>query len=267
MQRNYMEINKTSLSGNPPTADILGVEIQDITVRETLNVLKEMVEDGRPHHVMTVNPEFIMMAKRNEEFREVLRTADLRIPDGVGILLGARLLGFSMRERVTGVDIVRQLARVARDHQFSMFFLGAAPGIAEQAAQILQQENPGLTIAGTFAGSPRIEDEETICSLIEKSKPHILLVAYGPPKQDLWIARTQTRLKVPVAIGVGGTFDFITGIVPRAPLWMQRNGLEWLFRLVRQPWRWKRQLTLPEFVFAILTSKVRRIFINKGISS
>jgi N-acetylglucosaminyldiphosphoundecaprenol N-acetyl-beta-D-mannosaminyltransferase len=117
-------------------------------------------------------------------------------------------------------------------------------------------------VAGTYSGSPRPEDENAICTLIEKAKPHILLVAYGHPNQDLWIARTQHRLRIPVAIGVGGTFDFISGVIQRAPKWMQRIGLEWFFRLCQQPWRWKRMLMLPEFAIAVVWSKWNRTYLQ-----
>jgi N-acetylglucosaminyldiphosphoundecaprenol N-acetyl-beta-D-mannosaminyltransferase len=180
------------------------------------------------------------------------------VADGIGIILGAHILGASVRERVAGVDIVRQFATTARDNGFRIFLLGAAPGIAERTAAFLQKENPGLQIAGTFSGSPRSEDEEMICSMIEKAKPHVLLVAYGPPQQDLWIARTQQRLKIPIAMGVGGTFDFIAGVAIRAPLWIQRIGMEWLFRLIREPWRLRRQTSLFVFVFQILKQTVHQ---------
>lgn len=246
------------------SVSILGVRIHDVNYDQTLKILQEMALSGHPHHIMTVNPEFIMLAKKDEEFRRTLEHADLIIPDGVGIVLAAKILGTPIKERVTGVDTVMKLAHAAGDLGLSIFLLGAAPGVAEKTAVILQQASPGLTIAGTYSGSPRPEEENTICSIIEKVRPHILLVAYGPPKQDLWIARTQSRLKIPVAIGVGGTFDFIAGIAQRAPRWMQRIGLEWLYRLIREPRRWRRQLTLPMFAFAVLKEKFHLAFYQSG---
>jgi N-acetylglucosaminyldiphosphoundecaprenol N-acetyl-beta-D-mannosaminyltransferase len=252
-----MTAKKIDIS-NVPSVSFLGVEIHDITFQETIEILKDMAKSGQPHHVMTVNPEFVMMAQKDKAFFETLHDADLKVPDGIGIVLGARILGASIRERVAGVDLVRKFAASARDNGFRIFLLGAAPGVAERTAVILQKENPGLQIAGTYAGSPRPEEEELICSMIERVKPHLLFVAYGPPRQDLWIARTQNRLKIPVAMGVGGSFDFIVGIAVRAPLWIQRIGLEWLFRLIREPWRWKRMMTLPRFVFSVIRMRMNQ---------
>lgn len=161
-----------------------------------------------------------------------------------------------MKERVAGVDTVRLLAGVAQHHGLSIFLLGGAPGVADRVAQKLQTEHLGLKIAGTWAGSPRPSEEDSICSRIEAAKPDILLVAYGPPKQDLWIAQTMPRLKIPVAMGVGGTFDFIAGVATRAPIWMQRSGLEWLHRLVHEPRRWRRMMTLPRFATAIIGERI-----------
>jgi N-acetylglucosaminyldiphosphoundecaprenol N-acetyl-beta-D-mannosaminyltransferase len=128
--------------------------------------------------------------------------------------------------------------------------------VAEKTAAILSAENPGLIIAGTYAGSPSIREEDEICSRIEAAHPHILLVAYGPPRQDLWISRTMPRLRVPVAIGVGGSFDFVAGVAVRAPRWMRSAGLEWLHRLIREPWRWRRMLTLPRFAVAVIKAAI-----------
>ncbi|HUI64930.1 MAG TPA: WecB/TagA/CpsF family glycosyltransferase [Bacteroidota bacterium] len=235
-----------------PSANILGVRIHNISLSETLSALEEMALSGRPHHVMTVNPEFIMIAQENQEFRDVLSRTALSLPDGIGVLLAARMFGSPLKERVAGVDTVTQFARIAARRNIRVFLLGAAPGVAEAVAHRLQTDNPGLQIAGTYAGSPDPKEEEEICRKIEAAHPHVLLVAYGPPRQDLWIARTAHRLKIPVAIGVGGTFDFIAGVVTRAPVWMQRAGLEWLFRLAQEPRRWRRMLTLPRFAVAVL---------------
>jgi N-acetylglucosaminyldiphosphoundecaprenol N-acetyl-beta-D-mannosaminyltransferase len=245
------------LSPAPPeTIDILGVPLHNLTMDETLDAFRQMALSGRPHHVMTVNPEFIMIAKRDSTFRTALTHATLCVPDGVGIILASRILGTPMKERITGSDSIPRFAAIAAAHGIRIFLLGAAPGIAERAAKVLQARNPGLIIAGTFSGSPRAEEEDDICERIERTRPHVLLVAYGPPKQDLWIARTQARLKINLAIGVGGTFDFIAGRIKRAPQWMQHMGLEWLYRLMREPKRWKRMLTLPEFAAAVFREKI-----------
>ena len=239
-----------------PAVDILGVPIHRLSEEETLRRLEEMALSGTPHHVMTVNPEFVMMARENEEFRNVLVHADLALPDGMGILWASRILGRPLKERIAGVDIVTRFAGVAARKGIRTFLLGAAEGVAEKVAALHVAANPGLGIAGTFAGSPSPADEEDICRRIGAAHPHALFVAYGPPRQDLWIARTRERLRVPLAIGVGGTFDFIAGVVPRAPLWMQRGGLEWLYRLMKEPRRWRRMLSLPRFAAAVIGTRL-----------
>lgn len=241
------------------TVEILGIPIHDMTMEGTLEAFKEMALSGTPHHVMTVNPEFVMIAQRDTAFRTVLCRASLRVADGMGILWASRILGRPIKERITGSDSIPRFASIAARHGIRIFLLGAAPGVAETTAAILTERNPGLIIAGTYSGSPRVEEEDEICQRIIQARPHVLLVAYGPPKQDFWIARTQERLKIPLAIGVGGTFDFIAGRLKRAPVWMQRMGLEWLYRLMLEPKRWRRMLTLPQFAVAIIR---RKLFIH-----
>jgi N-acetylglucosaminyldiphosphoundecaprenol N-acetyl-beta-D-mannosaminyltransferase len=239
-------------SSPPPAVRLLGVPVHLVTPEETMRRLEEFVEDGRPHHVVTVNPEFIMAAQKNAEFYRVLNAAHLALPDGIGVVWACRLMGYPLTERVTGVDTVQAVARLAARRRWRLFLLGAAPGIAEQAAAVLQRANPGLQIAGTYAGSPAPAEEDHIVEMVRAAAPHFLFVAYGAPQQDLWIARNLARLGVPVAMGVGGTFDFLAGKARRAPAWMQRAGLEWLYRLMQEPRRWRRMLALPRFALCVL---------------
>jgi N-acetylglucosaminyldiphosphoundecaprenol N-acetyl-beta-D-mannosaminyltransferase len=242
------------LSGDPMRSiHILGVRVDDLTEDEALDRAAAMLAAGRPHHVVTVNPEFVMEARRNPAFRAVLAGADMATPDGAGLLFAARYLGTPLRGRVTGVAITERLAGLAAAKGYRLFLLGAAPGVAEAAADALRARHPGLIIAGAFAGTPRPRHEPFLRQLIAAARPHILLVAYGHPRQDLWIARNQPALGVPLAIGVGGTFDELAGIVPQAPAWMHRLGLKWLFRLIVQPRRWRRILdAVPLFTLAVL---------------
>jgi N-acetylglucosaminyldiphosphoundecaprenol N-acetyl-beta-D-mannosaminyltransferase len=182
----------------------------------------------------------------------VINGADLAVPDGVGLVWAGRLLGHPFRGRVPGVELTRRLAALCAARGYRLYLLGAAPGVAEETARRLEAEYPGLAIAGTYAGSPAMEEEEDIVARIRAASPHLLLVAYGAPHQDLWLHRNLPRLGAVVGIGVGGTFDYISGRVPRAPAWMRRAGLEWLYRLVRQPWRWRRMLALPAFGWQVL---------------
>jgi N-acetylglucosaminyldiphosphoundecaprenol N-acetyl-beta-D-mannosaminyltransferase len=239
---------------------ILGVRLDNLDQVEAIHRLLAFAATRETHHAVTVNPEFVMEAQRNAAFRAVLATADLALPDGVGLAWAARTLGTPLRGRATGVDTLLGLAPYAAQQGLSFYLLGAAPGIAEEAAQRLMALAPGLRIAGTYAGSPAPEEEEEIVARVRQAAPDFLFVAYGAPQQDLWIARNLARLQVPVAMGVGGTFDYVSGRVPRAPGGWRRLGLEWLYRLLRQPWRWRRMLALPRFVLAVVVARLQ----NRG---
>ncbi len=234
----------------------LGVRVHNVDNAEALSLLDAFVQEGSPRHVVTVNPEFVMAAQRMPEFERVINDADLALPDGVGLLLAARIQGARMKERVTGVDTVTGAAALAARRGYRLFLLGAAPGVAEETARRLKESNPELKVAGTYAGSPAPEEEEEIVARIKAAAPDILFVAYGAPKQDFWIARNLPRLNVPVAMGVGGAFDFIAGRTRRAPEWVQRAGLEWLHRLIHEPWRWRRMLALPRFLLRVIVERV-----------
>ncbi len=237
---------------------ILGVRVDALTYAELLEHIAAFIASGKPHQIATVNPEFVMEAQRNEPFRAVLEQADLCVADGVGLLWAARRQGQRLPERVTGSDALPLIAERAARTGWRLYLLGAGPGVAEQAGRILQARYPGVIIAGTYAGSPAETDAAGIIGRICAARPDVLFVAYGAPKQDLWIARYKAALGVPVMIGVGGAFDHLTGVRPRAPAWMQRLNLEWLFRLITQPWRWRRQLALPRFVWAVWRARATR---------
>jgi N-acetylglucosaminyldiphosphoundecaprenol N-acetyl-beta-D-mannosaminyltransferase len=244
---------------------ILGLPVDGITYEEWLELIGQwiqphpspspQVERSFAHHICTINPEFMMIARKDSNFRNILNRADLCIPDGVGLLWAARRIGKPLPERVTGSDGVPRIAERAAQMAWRLFFLGAAPGVAEKAANMLRTTYPGVQIVGTYSGSPAPNEEDKIVEMVNKSYADILFVAYGAPEQDKWIARNLPRLNTKVAMGVGGAFDFIAGVVPRAPIWMQQMGLEWLYRLYLQPWRIRRMMRLPQFVIAVLREK------------
>jgi N-acetylglucosaminyldiphosphoundecaprenol N-acetyl-beta-D-mannosaminyltransferase len=232
---------------------MLGVAIDDVTEDEAIERVVGFLAAGGPHQLATVNPEFVMEARRNPAFRAALAAADLATPDGFGLLLVAKLRGMPLRGRVTGVELAERIAAEGARRGWRLFLLGAAPGVAERAAATLCGRYPQLLIAGCYAGSPHPEDDAHVCALVAAAQPDVLLVAYGHPAQELWIARNQPKLHVPLALGVGGVLDYLAGVVPRAPRWVRRLGLEWLYRLVRQPWRWRRILTaVPWFLWTAL---------------
>jgi len=236
---------------------ILGIRVDNVTYDEALARMEEFIADGRPHQVATVNPEFIMTARGDPSFAQILNRAHLNLPDGQGLIWAASLLGVSLRERVTGIDTVVRLAQLSAEKGYSIFLLGAGEGVAAAAAHELQRRFPRLEIAGTYAGSPAPEQDDQIIDRIRRANPHLLLVAYGAPHQEKWISRNMERVAVPVSMGVGGAFDFISGAAKRAPNWVQRLGLEWLYRLAQQPWRWRRMLVLPRFGLLVLRDSTR----------
>ncbi len=235
--------------------DILGIKIDDVTSEEALARIEQFVADGRPHLVTTVNPEFIVAAQTDVAFAEILNQADLNLADGQGLLWAARLLGGSLRERVTGVDTLVRLAELSAKKGYAVYLLGGAEGVAEAASQVLSSRFPGLRVAGTYAGSPAPEEDDGIVERIRRADPQLLFVAYGAPRQEQWIVRNMLRLRVPVAMGVGGALDFISGKSSRAPVWVQRLGLEWLHRLAHEPWRWRRMTALPRFCWMLLRAR------------
>ncbi len=216
---------------------LLGIPIDPLTAADVLIRLKSFLSDGRQHHVMTPNSEMLVAASKDEPFRALLNRTDLNIPDSQGLLYAARWTGQYVPERVTGVDTVQAFcATLTKD--VPVFLLGAAPGVAEAAAETLKRRNPGLNIAGTFAGSPTDEDASDILQRITMSGAQVLFVAYGAPKQDMWIDKHLKELpSVKIAMGVGGTFDFLAGVQKRAPSFFRSLGLEWLWRVVREPKR------------------------------
>lgn len=234
---------------------ISGIPIDDLNVEETLDRLEEFVEIGRAtgknHQIATVNADFIVKAMSDPELRFLLQESDLLMPDGMPLVWGSRLLGLPMEERVAGSDIVPMLAERAAQKGYSLYLLGAAPGIAQQAAVILQEKFPTLVIAGVNSPpySSVLEMNAQVVQDIRQANPDILLVAFGNPKQEKWIGMYRHQVNVPVMIGVGATLDFIAGHVSRAPQWMQKNGLEWLFRLAQEPRRLWRRYVLDLFSF------------------
>ncbi len=237
------------------TLSILSTPVHDVTYAETLDLFSDYVKDGGVHQICTVNPEFVMTAQRAPEFMHVLHNADLCLPDGQGLLWAAKLKGTQLRERVAGSTLMYKIAERAAEEGWRVFLLGAAEGVANKTAKILEEKHPDLKIVGTWSGSPSAEDSPGIVQLIIQSRVDVLLVAYGAPKQDLWIYKYGNELKVPVMMGVGGSFDFVAGVAKRAPEWAQNMGIEWLHRLVMEPWRWKRMLALPKFALRVIFGK------------
>jgi N-acetylglucosaminyldiphosphoundecaprenol N-acetyl-beta-D-mannosaminyltransferase len=237
---------------------ILGVPIDDLNMSETLDRLEDFVLQGRAsrksHHIVTVNTDFIVKSRQDVELRGLLQTADLATADGMPLVWSARLLDVPLQERVAGADLVPALAARAAYKGFSIYFLGAAEGVAEKAASILQGRFPDLRVAGVQAPFYRVGEEmdPAVLEHIRAAAPDILMVAFGNPKQEKWIQRYRHELNIPVMIGVGGSLDFIAGKTRRAPQWMQGTGLEWLHRLLQEPRRLFRRYLSDVLVFSTL---------------
>jgi N-acetylglucosaminyldiphosphoundecaprenol N-acetyl-beta-D-mannosaminyltransferase len=234
-------------------ARILGVRVDCLDMQATLDRIEGLVGAGGRHLVATVNPEFIMRARRDHEFARVLESADLCLADGTGVVWAARRQGCSMRGPVTGTDLIPPLAALCARRGFRLFLLGAAPGVAAELAARLRTTHPQLEVAA-YHGSPDPSSDEETLKLIRAHRTQVLLVAFGAPKQELWIDRVKDRVGAVVGMGVGGAFDYLTGRVPRAPLWMRRAGLEWLHRLMNQPWRVRRMAVLPVYAIKVLSA-------------
>ncbi|HLD64150.1 MAG TPA: WecB/TagA/CpsF family glycosyltransferase [Candidatus Peribacteraceae bacterium] len=231
---------------------LLGVPLDSVTQEEAVARLLSYLSAPGQAHVATPNPEMLVMASVDQAFHGLLNRTDLNLPDGAGLLRLAAATGQHLPERVTGVDTVTALCRQLDGTQ-PIFLLGSLPGVADKAADTLMALNPNLRIAGTFAGSPAEADASDIIQRINASGAQLLLVAYGAPKQDFWIDRYLKEMpQVKLAMGVGGTFDFLAGTVKRAPRFFRDHNLEWLWRLITQPSRlpriWKATVVFPRLV-------------------
>jgi N-acetylglucosaminyldiphosphoundecaprenol N-acetyl-beta-D-mannosaminyltransferase len=243
----------------PAPAYILGVRVDRVSQLQVVDIIDQLIAlrlasgNSLPcQQIVTVNTEFVMAAQKNIEFRHTINSAALAVADGIGVVWATRFVGFPTPERITGTDTLVAVAKRSAEKGYRLYLLGASPGIAEQAGACLQALAPGLQIAGTYAGSPAPAEEDAIIERIHAANADILCVAYGAPAQDLWIYRNLSRLPTAISMGVGGAYDFLSGRQRRAPQIMQRMGLEWLYRLYREPWRWKRMLAIPHFMLQVL---------------
>lgn len=241
-----------------PKVDILGVKVASLTMAEAVAQAEMYMEERAGAIIATANAEMILRAVKDAELRQILNDAALVVPDGAGTVWAAHHLGFSMPERVAGFDLVQELLRRAPARGQKVFFFGAAPGIAEAAKQKAEALYPGLSVVGTRDGYFTPAEEAAIVAAVREAAPDLLLVALGVPRQEKWLAKYLRTLGVPLAIGVGGTFDVMAGVVKRAPRWMQRAKLEWFYRGLAQPQRIGRLMALPRFVWRVCAAKNSR---------
>ncbi len=235
--------------------EILGVGVNSLRMADAVNLVEKYMDDRANVIVATANAEMLMNATRDTDLKRILNSAALVVPDGAGTVWAAHQLGYDMPERVAGYDLAQELMKRAPQKDRRIFFFGSAPGVADKAKLKAEELYPGINIVGTRNGFFTEKDIPDILEEIKKANPDLLLVALGVPKQEKFLDKYYKELGVPVSIGVGGTFDVMAGVMKRAPLWMQKAKLEWLFRGMLQPKRAGRLLALPKFVLRIWAEK------------
>jgi N-acetylglucosaminyldiphosphoundecaprenol N-acetyl-beta-D-mannosaminyltransferase len=250
-------------SSDTNRVEILGTPVDIIELDDVIAGVSEWLDEpaGGLRHIVTVNPEYVIAARHHRRFAWTLRHATLSLADGIGIVLAARVLRLPAPKRITGNDLVDAIAGM-RHPRKRIFLLGAAGSVAAAAAAVLGERHPDASIVATLSGDPAPGGWPEICAVIESTAPTIIFVAFGHPKQDLWIATYRERLEsrgILVASGIGGVYDYLSGRAPRAPGMLRRLGLEWLYRLVRQPWRWRRQTALPVFVVLVMVDAIKSL--------
>jgi N-acetylglucosaminyldiphosphoundecaprenol N-acetyl-beta-D-mannosaminyltransferase len=236
--------------------DVLGVGFDRVDLAEAAERILRRLDAGERTFVITANPEFVMLARSDAAVARIAQEAQLVVADGSGVVAASRLLGSAL-PRVPGRLLVDALIPHLAQRRSRIFFLGAAPGVAERAAAELRRRAPGLVVAGVHAGSAEPDDDAVSVARVRESGAQVLLVAYGMPKQERWIARNLPALPaVRLAIGVGGVFDQLAGVQKVPPAVLHAIGLEWLWRLAREPRRWRRQRVLPLFALLVLRKRL-----------
>jgi N-acetylglucosaminyldiphosphoundecaprenol N-acetyl-beta-D-mannosaminyltransferase len=234
---------------------IVGLPIDPVSMESALGHLETYIAEKTPRHVVTADASMAVIARRDPDLRAIVERADLVTPDGFGILWAARLLRLPIAHKVSGVDLVGELCRLSSKKGYRLFFLGAGRGVADQAAENLRARYPGAQIVGTNDGFFLPEANAEVVARIAAARPDVVLVAFGIPRQEKWITKHKEEIGASVYIGIGGSFDVYSGLVKRAPVWMQNHGLEWLYRLCANPKKIKKVMTLPRFALLALRQR------------
>lgn len=236
--------------------NIMGVEFDSLTISEAVERAETLIAERSAAYVVTPNPEIVMTCWDNPDAMEAVQNADLVLPDGVGVVYGAKILGTPLNGKLPGIDFATELMRRLAKRGGRVYLLGAKPGIAELAGERMQEQFPGLIVCGTHDGY--FQEDAPVIEEINALQPDLLLVCLGAPKQELWMHRNRPLLKVGLMAGLGGSLDVFAGTVKRAPVFFQKLGMEWFYRLLKEPWRFKRMMKLPKFLFACIGKKFRR---------
>jgi len=235
--------------------DVLGVGFDSLTAEEAAAAGMELLEHGRGAYIVTPNPEIVWMCRKDPALHAAIDAAALVLADGVGISIGAKILGRPLKARIPGIDFMSGLFPELAARGKRVFLLGAKPGVAQQAADRLAAQYPGLRFCGVHDGY--FSEDGPVLEEINAASPDLLLVCLGAPKQEKWMHTHADALRVPLMMGLGGALDVYAGVVERAPVRWQKLGLEWLHRLLREPWRIKRMSRLPVFLFAVIWQRIR----------
>jgi len=240
------------------TVDILGVRIDRVNLTDAQNKVLDFLKEDKLHMIFTPNSEIIMAAQKDQHLMDVLNNADMLIADGIGVVYASKILGKPLPERVAGFDLASRLIPILANNHYSLYIFGGAPGVAEIAKAKLEEKNPGLRIVGVHDGYFDSQKEQEIINDINSKKPDVLFVCLGAPKQEKWIYEHREQLHVKVCMGIGGSVDVFAGKAKRAPEIYQKLGLEWFYRLMKEPWRYKRMLALPKFAWTVILERWRR---------
>ena len=228
--------------------EVLQVQIDSYSMKQAIGLIGEYIAQKTPHHIITLNAEIIYKAQSDTKLLETIQQADLITPDGAGVVWAIKKLYQQAVERVTGIDLLQNIFPEAAAKGWRLYFYGGAPGIAEEAAKKIKAQYPFIQIVGVDDGFIQAEGQGGLLKRIKAAAPDIIAVALGAPKQEYWIKENFAKLNVPVMIGVGGSFDVLSGTIKRAPDIYQKLKLEWLYRLLKDPKRYKRMLVLPKFM-------------------
>ncbi|MGG2197682.1 MULTISPECIES: WecB/TagA/CpsF family glycosyltransferase [Paenibacillus] len=238
-----------------PKVTIFGVPISKMNMKETVAYLTKIIETGKPHQIITANPIMVMTALEDPRYMTMMKQAELVVPDGAGVVWAAGYVGNPVAERVAGYDLMHELMKLGETRGWKVYMVGASPDIIEAAANRLKQLYPALQLVGFRDGYFGEKEDSRVIEAIRALSPDILLVGRSADKQEPWIAQHKEELGVPVIMGVGGSFDVLSGKLKRAPVFFQKLRLEWFYRLLQEPWRYKRMLVLPKFALKVIREK------------
>ncbi len=242
------------------SVELLGIELGNLSTTSILeNIKKGLKGNGKFCHIVSINPENLVIASKSAHFARVLAEAEIKINDGVGTVLASRLLYGAFVPRVTGVGLMEKMLNLCSDQSVRVLLIGGKPNLAEEMAECYNRSYPGSKFVGITGFSDiqnqTVEEQKTIDAIVADLRPQIIFVSFGSPSQELWIDKNRALLRSAICMGVGGAFDFLGGSTARAPRVLQRLGLEWLFRLILQPWRWRRQLRLFVFMWLVIRER------------